>query len=103
MEFINEKVARFLPIDNLSKYKLIEENLLLEAEEFWTMNMEELLKNEEKDEEIIDEILSKESLLAFGLEKGYVYYESIEKLVDLGYNPRELLYELNDRGIIVNY
>lgn len=103
MEFINEKVARFLSVSGLNEYKPIEENLLLEAEEFWTRSMEELLENEEKDEEIIDEILSKESLLAFGLEKGYVYYETIEKLVDLGYNPRELLYELNDRGIIVNY
>lgn len=103
MEFINEKVVRFLSVEDFNNYKSIEENLLSKAEKFWEMSMEELLENEEKDEEIIDDISSKESLLEFGLDKGYVYYETIEKLVDLGYNPRELLYELNDRGIIVNY
>lgn len=103
MEYINQKVARFLKEGELNNYRPIEADLLKKAEQFWEENMAQLLLDEEKDEEVISEINTLEDLIDFGFKSGYVYYETIEKLVDEGYNPRELLYELNDRGIIVNY
>ena len=103
MEFINEKVARYLSKEDFENYMPIEKNILREVEELWEKGMEELIKNEALDEIIIDDINTKEQFVQFGLEKGYVYYETIEKIVDLGYNYMELLYELEDRKIVINY
>lgn len=103
MEFINKKVARYLSKEDFKNYMSIEKNILKEAEELWEKGMEELIRNEALDEIIIDDINTKEQFIQFGLEKGYVYYETIEKLVDLGYSYMALLYELEDRKIVINY
>lgn len=103
IEFINERVARYLSEVDYTNYIPIDKKILKEAEELWEKGMKELIKNEALDETIIDHINTKEGLIGFGLERGYVYYETIEKLVDLGYNYMELLYELQDRKIVVNY
>lgn len=87
-----------IKVDDFDNYAPIDKSLLNKAENLWTKGMEKTSKNE-----AIYEIDSLETLLNFGLEKGYVYYETVKRLVDLGYNPRELLYELNDRNITINY
>lgn len=103
LEFINERIIRYLSEEMFSNYRHIGEKQIKEAEIFWLDNMDLLSDYETLDEEEIETISSKESLIDFGLKKGYVYYRNIESLVEKGYRPMELLYELNNRGIIVNY
>ena len=103
IEFINERIARLFTVEEFAEYVPISNNLLAEAEDFWDKQMGEWSEKEEKDEEVIEEIETVADLIGFGLEKGYVYVETIEKLVDRGHNPRDILYELQDRDIVVNY
>lgn len=103
IEFINERIARLFTAEEFDKYVPIDSILLAEAEEFWDKQMGEWSEKEAKDEEVIEEIETVEDLISFGLEKGYVYFETIERLVDEGNNHRSILYELQDRDIVVNY
>lgn len=103
IEFINERIARLLTAEEFVEYTSISSVLLAEAEDFWSEQMDEWNKKEEDDEEVIEKIKTVDDLISFGLEKGYVYVETIEKLVDKGYDPRNILYELQDRDIVVNY
>lgn len=102
-EHINDKVIRYLSIDMFENYEEIDPVMIEEAEKIWQEGMKELEINELEDEASISEINVKEDLIKFGLDKGYVYYENIEGLVDQGHDQNELLFELYNMGITINY
>lgn len=103
IEFINERIARLLTEEEFDKFASISSILLAEAENFWGKQTCEWDEQEAEDEEIIEEIETVEDLIRFGLEKGYVYFETIEELVNKGNNHWGILRELQDRDIVVNY
>ena len=103
IEFINERIARLLTAEEFDEFAPIGNILLAKAENFWDKRMGEWDEQETEDKEVTEEIETVEDLISFGLEKGYVYYEIIEKLVDKGHNHWSILRELQDRDIVVNF